>query len=190
MIELNDEVKARVSAFTKNPLADRWKAPRAERAELIGDLAAHDYSAAEMAVIFGCSRNAVIGFADRQGVKLGGHEKHATTRTRKRAERAPRQPKTRKRMKFGLEIVPKGKPLPQAPQPIAEDPNAVLTIAERPNRVHILDAELSHCRFPLWSSERKPALAEMFFCGATKEDILKPYCKACAASGLTYRAVA
>ncbi|MEI9428651.1 GcrA family cell cycle regulator [Mesorhizobium sp. Cs1299R1N3] len=193
MIELSDEVKARVSAFTKTPLADRWKQPKAVRAALIADLAKHDYSAADMSFIFGCSRNAVIGFASRQEVKLGGHEKHSM-RSTKRADRAPaprREPRLKKepkRMKFGVEVVAKNQATPKKPEPIAADPNAALTIAPRVTRVHILDADYTHCRFPLWGSERKPSVEEMFFCGAAKEDILKPYCKACARSGLSYAA--
>ncbi|MER9652457.1 GcrA family cell cycle regulator [Mesorhizobium sp. M0152] len=194
MIELSDDVKARLRAFNETPRADRWKQPKAVRAALIDDLARHDYSAADMGAIFGCTRNAVIGFADRQGVKLGGHVKHSI-RSTKRA-----RPTTRPLVPAPDELVtPTHKPPPRpkrapkstiektarAPAPIVK-PNAVLTFKPRPSPVHILAADYRHCRFPLWSDERTPTVAEMFFCGREKEDILKPYCAQCAGSGLSY----
>jgi hypothetical protein len=186
MIELSEETRARLRAFEKIPRADRWKQPMHVRAALIGELARHDYSASDMGDIFGCSRNAVIGFADRQNVQLGGHVKHSM-RSTKRADRPARIV----RPKIGP-VAPKAeraKPVKAPkPEPIVDNPNAVLTFAPRPAPVHILDADYRHCRFPLWNDERKPTVAEMFFCGRAKEDILKPYCAECSGSGLTYLA--
>jgi len=173
MLGLDEAMTARVRAV--KGMSNPWKEmPGAARAALISALSLDfGWSAADIAPIFGVTRNSIIGFAHRQKSALRKPPKA------KSRPAAPRQPKP------AAKDTPKPKPAtparPATKVAHADNQNADLSMEERPTRVHILDADYSHCRYPLWGDERKPAVSEMFYCGAVKADILAPYCGDCAA---------
>ena len=104
----------------------------AQQQELVRKLAAENNSAAMIAKELGMTRNKILGWCHRNGVKLSfirvPVEERATKKTRSR-------------------VGPAKSIVPQPPRP-TEVP---LTEASG-NEVHFNDMEEHHCRMPLWTS--------------------------------------
>lgn len=183
MKDLSPEAAELISAVQQCAPGDRWRMDRDFRIKVVAALGAHGWSGSQIGDLMGTTRGAVLGFADRAKIPMGG------TLTRAALAKGSR---TATPIKYTFKVTPDEPKRPKSrpdPRPVAIAPPAkpepggiTLTIFASPTAIHILDDKLSimQCRFPLWGSERKPALAEMMYCGGAKENVRDPYCPDCA----------
>lgn len=122
-----------------------------------------DKSAKEIAEAMGggVTRNAVIGAANRLGLKKG-------CLVKKEVPPKPQKPKTKIRERYVEKVVQPIVATPCEP-PQVDDVNIPVT-----ERVKLVDLRASHCRFPIGD----PRHDEDFgFCGRQKESVTDAYCR-------------
>jgi hypothetical protein len=113
-------------------------------------------------------RNSVIGRAFRNKIKLAPQNMSAVSKKiRVKAEPKPRPVSgiARVAMEHGIAVrlqarAAMGGGMPPEPKRTEPDPAT---------RVSFMGLKRHQCRYPLWDDSCKPALSDMFFCGAVKD---------------------
>lgn len=146
------------------------------------ELALEGLSASQIGLIFGTTRNSVIGKCHRVGVKLVSRGEYAAPRLGKPATDRKRQARN---ATPGGASSKSGDRLGFTRSPTAtQQPNATIanwfnaaskTAVNQPRHLTLAQLEASSCRFPLGD----PCHESFRFCGAVRKGSL-PYCAECA----------
>lgn len=152
-------------------------------------LAAKGLTAAEIAAEFsGCTRNAVIGLAHRNGVTFSnskgpgrtfdpanGNAKEAIAKVRKAAKAKAAAKVTRIK-----KVAKKQRPAPTECEVIKFVPAHARYIGP----VHLLDLDTNTCRMPLFVDAKQVPASEFMFCGKSLHGA-GPYCLECSKVAFT-----
>ncbi|WP_292637048.1 GcrA family cell cycle regulator [Mesorhizobium sp.] len=155
---------------------------REERIQAVRDGVAEKMSSTEIAeAIGGCTRNAIIGLANRARISLV--PKHRGPGRRQKTERMARPSKP----PITAATARKDKPArPQEPltpallkkQPPIVDVEPIYEFPDVHYQVHLEDVKSGQCRRPTWNDDRRPGTEVYFFCGKPVRSG-SPYCWHC-----------